>query len=53
MVPELWSGNENELKCGSGDIIRKQRLAELSFLYATLCADLFHPTKYHEVATYV
>ena len=29
MVAELYSGNENEVKYGSGDIIRKQRYAEL------------------------
>ena len=33
---------------GSGDIIRKRRYEELSFLYATLHVDLFYnPTKYH------
>ena len=32
----------------SGDIISKQRLAELSFLYTTLHVDLFYnPIKYH------
>ena len=35
-------------KYGSGDINRKRRYAELSFLYATLVIDLFYnPTKYH------
>ena len=33
---------------GSGDIISKQSLAELSFLYATPHVDLlYNPTKYH------
>ena len=46
MVTELCSGNDNEVKYGSGDIIRKRRYAELSFLYATLSVDLFYnPTK--------
>ena len=32
----------------SGDKIRQQRLAELSFLHLALCIDLFYnPTKYH------
>ena len=49
MVTELYSRNENEVKkIRSGDIIRKQRYAELLFLYATLRVDLFYkPTKYH------
>ena len=48
MVTELCSGNDNEIKYGSGDIIRKRRYAELSFLYETLHVDLFYkPTKYH------
>ena len=48
MVTELCSGNENEVKYGSGDIIRKRKHAELSFLYATLRVDLFYKsTKYH------
>ena len=35
-------------KNGSGDIIRKKRQAGLSFLYPTICIDLFYnPTKYH------
>ena len=47
MVTELCSGNEDEVKYGSGDIIRKRRYAELSFLYVTLRVDLFYnPTKY-------
>ena len=37
-------------KYGSGDIIRKRRYAELSFLYATLRVDLFYkPTKYLKI----
>ena len=35
-------------KYESGDIIREQRQAELSFLCMTLCIDLFYnPSKYH------
>ena len=35
-------------KYGSGDITRKRRQAELSFLCMTLHTDLFYkPTKYH------
>ena len=49
MVMELYSRNENEVKIGSGDIIRKQRLAKLSFLYAALRVDLFYNfTKYRK-----
>ena len=41
MVAELHSRNKNEVKYGLGDIIRKRRLAELSFLHVTLCTDMF------------
>ena len=48
MVAELYSGNKNEAKYGSRDIIRERRQAVLSFLYATLGIDLFYnPTMYH------
>ena len=47
MVTELCFRNENEVKHGSGDMIRKRRYAELSVLYATLRVDRFYnPTKY-------
>ena len=39
---ELLSRNENDVKYGSGDIIRKRRLAKLSFLHATLRIDLLY-----------
>ena len=50
MIADLRSRNENEFmnkKYGSEDIIRKQRLTELSFLDATLRIDLYQvPLKY-------
>ena len=54
MVAELHSRNKNEVKYGSGDIIRKRRLAELSFLHVTLCTDMFsRSNKYHYNTTIV
>ena len=48
MVAELRPETKMKKDYGSGDIIRKQSKAELSFLYGTLHTDLFYDsTKYH------